>query len=217
MAADRSAPRPFASPAARRAADVLLAALIWRGNADVPLAVLGVRQIHPPGDWTAGIRIERDDRIAEEIVARPNRPVYLRSRVTDRPVDEIEGGVIRASQPHGAPAQLPAVPCPCVIAELTGTRDGIPPPCSPAGRQVVSVQKPARSKLSSGDADEDLVLHGWTSSPCGPPSSALTSAPTSALTSARNNIQSRRAGFSYLSTRDFKGSTRDFQGFLRDF
>ena len=102
----------------------------------------------------------RDDRVAEQVVElSPHGSVDLRSGIPDRPVHEIQLGIVRAGQPHRAAAQLPAVAQPGVVAELAGPRHRVPAPQLLAGGRVVGVEESARAELAAGDADEHLVFH----------------------------------------------------------
>ena len=107
----------------------------------------------------AGRRIERDHRTAEQVVALTHGAVVERTRIADRPIHQIEVGIVRAGQPGRAATQLPGIAGPGVVSEFAGTGNRREAPQARAGRRIVGVDEAADPELAAGDAGDDLVLH----------------------------------------------------------
>src|SRR5215217_5326765 len=56
----------------------------------------------------ARIRIERDQRVGEQVIARPHAAVDIRRRIAAAPVEKIKLGIVRAGDPGRATAALPS-------------------------------------------------------------------------------------------------------------
>ena len=89
----------------------------------------------------AGQRVERDGRVAEQVVAGPIAAVVVHARTADRHVDEaallIDGQRERPDVVAGA--ILPAVVAPGVVTDFAGPRDGVEVPQLLARARVVGV------------------------------------------------------------------------------
>ena len=107
----------------------------------------------------AGVGIERDDGIGEEVVAiSAHGAIGHRRRIADRPVERVELGIVGARQPRSAAAGLPAVAFPRVVAELSRAGNRVEPP-QPLAGHIVGVQESAQGVFAAGVPDDDLVLH----------------------------------------------------------
>ena len=107
----------------------------------------------------AGVGIQRDDRIGEQVVAvSAHRAIGHRRRIPDRPVERVELGIVGAGQPGAAAAGLPAVALPRVVAEFSRSRNRVESP-QPLPGHVVGVEETAERVFAAGVADDDLVLH----------------------------------------------------------
>ena len=107
----------------------------------------------------AGVRIEGDDRISEQVVEiAAHGSIDLRPGITDRPVEQVQRGVVRTRQPHRAATLFPAVAGPGVVPEFAGSGHGIPAPQAAAGGRLVRVEEPAGAEFAAADADDHLVF-----------------------------------------------------------
>ena len=72
----------------------------------------------------SGVRIERDNRVAVEIVHLASRhAIELGRGISDRPVHEVERGIEAAGQPRRTAAGLPALALPRVVAGFAWRRE----------------------------------------------------------------------------------------------
>ena len=115
------------------------------------------RVLKIPLDITAR-GIERKYRAGVEVVARSQVTVPVRRGVADRPVQQIELGIVGAGQPGRAAACLPAISAPGVAARLAGRRDRELAPESLARRGIVGIDEPADARLGATHPDNDLAV-----------------------------------------------------------
>src|SRR5205814_6075173 len=94
------------------------------------------------------------------MVALPAKgAIDLRARISNRPIQSVEAGVIRAGQPRGTGAILPTVPGPRIVTEFPRARNGVPPPYPFSGGGVVGVEKTARAEFPARHADDDFIFY----------------------------------------------------------
>src|SRR5262249_14525818 len=106
-----------------------------------------------------GVGVESHHRVAEEIVEiAAYRPVDLRRRVSNGPVNEVQVRVVRAGQPRRRAAGLPAFTFPRIVPELAGSGHGVELPERCAGCGVERLNESARCEFSAGNSGDDLVL-----------------------------------------------------------
>ena len=123
----------------------------------VPVVRVVRRELEVP-PALARRRIERDHGAGEQVVALAYRAVVERTRVADRPIQQIQLRVVRTGQPGRATAELPRIAGPRVVAELAGPGNRRKTPEPRAGRRIVRVDEAADPELAAGDAGDDLVL-----------------------------------------------------------
>ena len=102
----------------------------------------------------AGLQLQRDDRVVEQVVARPQFAAPLRHRVPGFEVHEPEVRVHRRRRPDGAAAVLPdvAVLRPGVVARFAGTRHDLEVPEVGAGFRV-EAERPAAGEVIAARDD----------------------------------------------------------------
>ena len=111
----------------------------------------------------AGLGVEADQRVREQVVAGTVAAVVVGDRRADGQVDVAQLGVGAHVRPHVGPARpLPRVVAPGLVAELAGLRDGVEDPLHLAGADVVAAHVPRRRllparALGDGRADDDGV------------------------------------------------------------
>ena len=110
----------------------------------------------------AGLRLDRDHRDAEQIVAGPHRAVEIGAGVARREVDETELGVDGRCLPDGRAAVFPRVVVggPRVVTDLAGARDRIERPAQLTGARVVRFDASAGSAVAARETrdDEPVVI-----------------------------------------------------------
>src|SRR5262249_10835020 len=108
----------------------------------------------------AGIRIERDHRVREEIVTiAAHGTINLSAWISDGPIECVQIGVIRTRKPRRSRAVFPTVAGPRIAAELAWLRNGIPAPHLLSGCGIVGIEKAARAEFTAGHADDDFVFN----------------------------------------------------------
>ena len=114
----------------------------------------------------AGLEVEGDEAVREEVVAQPVPAVVVVGRHLDRQVDHVQLGVDRHLGPHaGVAGVAPRVAFPGVVAELVAERDGVEDPLPLAGVDVVAADEALdvahRSRRAAGQvrrSDDDGVV-----------------------------------------------------------
>ena len=106
----------------------------------------------------AGVDVERDHRIAVEVVALAALAVVIRSGIAGAEVGEVQLGIVRRGDPDARSAARPRITRPRVVARLARPRNREEPPGALAGIRVVGVDEAAASVLAAGRADDHLVL-----------------------------------------------------------
>src|SRR5439155_12912365 len=104
------------------------------------------------------VRIERDDAVRIEIVARPLIRVPVRTGIADSPIHQIQIGIVRSGQPDRRTTVLPVVALPRLVARLVRARNRVEAPGFATGLRVICGDEAANSVLAAGDADDNLVL-----------------------------------------------------------
>ena len=104
-------------------------------------------------------RIERQDGVGVEVVARPVVGVPVRRGVAGGPVQELQVRIVGAGEPRGAAAGLPPVALPPGLeAGLTGRGNRVRAPHQLAGLRVVRVDEAADARFGPRHADDDLPV-----------------------------------------------------------
>src|SRR5207245_7222665 len=107
------------------------------------------------GERAGGVEIRVLAVLAAVRAADPPAP---RRRVGGAVVDEVEPRVVGADEPGGAPAGLPRLALPRLVARLAGARDRVGPPDLSAGLLVVRGNRAAHAVLAPGEARHHEVL-----------------------------------------------------------
>ena len=102
---------------------------VMRGELEVPPAL-------------AGVRVQGNHGIREQVVPQAHIAVPVRPRVAHAPVHEIQFGVVAGCDPDGGPASLPRVSGPSVVAELSRAWDRVEAPAALSGLYIEGVHKP---------------------------------------------------------------------------
>src|SRR4051794_34902751 len=89
----------------------------------------------------AGIRIERDHRTREQVVAGAYICVKVGAGITDGPVQRVGIGIVAACEPRGTAAMLPAFAFPCLVAELAWSGNRVEAPQPFACRGIIGVDE----------------------------------------------------------------------------
>ena len=100
----------------------------------------------------ARLRAQRDDARCVEVVTEALFAREVRTRIADRPVDEIELRIVRAGHPGGAAAVLERLADPGLRSFLAALRNRVPAPHALAGRRAIGIEKAARAFFAAGDA-----------------------------------------------------------------
>ena len=109
----------------------------------------------------ARLRLDRDHRDAEQVVAWAHRAVQIGAGVARREVDEPELGIDGRRLPDGRAAVLPRVVVarPSVVAEFAGARDRIERPHELAVARVVRLHAAAARAVAAREArDHEPVV-----------------------------------------------------------
>ena len=122
------------------------------------------RRLVVPDDL-AGVGVEGERAGGVEIgvlavlaAVRPADPAPPGRGVAGAVVDEVELRVVGADEPGGAPARLPRLALPRLVARLAGARDRVGPPDLAAGLLVVRGDRAAHAVLAPGEARHHEVL-----------------------------------------------------------
>ena len=107
----------------------------------------------------AGVRVERDERRGEEVVAFAIGAVVVGARVAGAIEDEILLGIVGPGHPdRSSAAQVRVTLRPGVAALFSRPGHGVEPPHLLAGLRVERFDETADAVLGAGDADDHLVL-----------------------------------------------------------
>ncbi len=106
----------------------------------------------------AGVGVESEDGVGIEVVPGPLVWIPVRPWIPSPPVRQIEGRIVGAGHPDRAPARLPGVSLPRVVAGLAGSGNGVKAPDFLAGARIMRSHEAADAELAAADADENLVL-----------------------------------------------------------
>ena len=109
-----------------------------------------VHELEVP-DALAGLGVEADQRVGEQVVAGAVPAVVVGHRRADRQVDVPELRVVAHVRPDVGPARpLPRLVAPGLVAELARLRDGVEDPLHLAGADVVAADMSRRRFLAAG-------------------------------------------------------------------
>src|SRR5262245_3908824 len=129
----------------------------------VPVVHVVRRELKVPAQ-AAEVRVESHDGAGVEIVASAVVAVVVGPGIAGAPVDKIEIRVVRAGNPGGAAAGLPAVPVPGLVAGLPRAGDRPPAPEAAARRDLVGIDKTPDAVFTAGHTDDHLVAdREWSS------------------------------------------------------
>src|SRR5262245_55239909 len=109
---------------------------------------------------TASVGIDGEERTRVEVVALAIAAVVIRIGVTRSPVNGVEVGIVRAGHPGAATSagELVGRIRPRVAARFAWAGNGVEAPDAFAGGGFVGIQEPASRIVSTGNANDDLVL-----------------------------------------------------------
>src|ERR1700687_4736965 len=107
----------------------------------------------------AVVRIQRDYRIGEQIVAFPHGPVPIRRWIARAPDDQVLLRIERTGHPSGTAPVLPSVTRPGFITLLAGPGNCPKPPAAFPALDVVSIQKATNPIFTTRDSSYHHVFH----------------------------------------------------------
>ena len=97
----------------------------------------------------ACVRIEREQRIAVEIVSRAPFTAIRGRRIACGPKNLVGHSVVGAGIPRGSAADLPRIALPGFMSGFARSRHGVEAPLALAGRGVISIDKPAHAVFTA--------------------------------------------------------------------
>src|SRR5579859_3879398 len=106
----------------------------------VMLVVLGELEI--PLEL-AGVRIQRQKRIAIQVIARAALSAIGRRRIPGGPERDVRCGIVGSGNPRRRPANFPGIPLPTFVTGLAGPRNGVEAPLAFAAVRVIGVDESA--------------------------------------------------------------------------
>src|SRR5207237_3756801 len=106
-----------------------------------------------------GVGVQRHHAIAVQIVSEPAIAVPIRRGISRTPEGEVGFGIVRPRIPDGSASGFPRIARPGFVARLARTGDRIEPPGLPAGLRVERDDAAASPPVSTGRADDYLVLY----------------------------------------------------------
>ena len=115
----------------------------------VPVHYVVRRELVMPSQ-RAGIRVERDERIAVKVVSQTTAAVVVGYGIADPPEGQVQLGVVASDLPDACTAGLPRIAGPRFVTRLARTRDGVETPDLTASGGVVC-----------GDQAADAVAGGF--------------------------------------------------------
>src|SRR2546428_4560124 len=125
----------------------------------IPIVAIVRRELKMPFSL-AGVWIQCDDRICEQVVAGSARgPVDLSSRVADCPIQRVQIGIERTGQPHRTSAVLPTVSRPRIVTKFAGTWNRMPSPHPLSRCRVIRIEKTGRAELAAANADDNFIFY----------------------------------------------------------
>ena len=146
-------------PVAVRLHDQVLVALIDHdghlGGVVVMLIMLGELKI--PFELSR-VWIQRQQRIAVEIVARASFPAIRRRRIAGGPKSSVGSGIVSPRDPRWRPSDFPGFAFPRFMSRLARTRDRVEAPFALAGRGIIRVNEAANSIFPARHTDEHEIL-----------------------------------------------------------
>src|ERR1700690_3269863 len=107
---------------------------------------------------SAGIGIERDDRIRIKIVALTLGVVEVRSGIADPPIGKVEIRIVGTGDPYRRAAVGPGISTPGLVSRLPGSRNRIKFPSFLACFRFVCGDKAANTILPASHPNQHLVL-----------------------------------------------------------
>ena len=118
------------------------------GQVEVPDVVVNRLEVPDP---LAGLEVEGDDAVREQVVAGPVPAVEVAGRHLHREVHVAQLGVDGHLAPYpGVPGVAPRIVQPGVVPEFVGARNGVEYPLPLAGPDVVAPDVPGRFLLRGG-------------------------------------------------------------------
>src|SRR6267378_8104298 len=104
------------------------------------------------------LRIESEQGITVEIVARAPLAAIRRRRIAGGPKNSIGRGIVSPRDPRGRASDFPRVAFPSFMSRLAGTRDGVEAPFAFACRGVVCINEAANPILPARHSDNPEIL-----------------------------------------------------------
>ncbi len=109
---------------------------------------------------SAGVGVEREDRVRVQVVALPLVAVVIGTGVAGRPVQQARVRIVGACQPGSGTSMLECLADPCFGSRFAAGRDRPEPPHAFAARRPVGIEKSAIAFIAARHAgDHQIVDH----------------------------------------------------------
>src|SRR5579872_5180685 len=129
-----------------------------RNLGGVPVVLIVFSELEIPVQLS-GVSVEREQRVAVEVIAGACLPTIGGCRISRRPENLIRGRVKRSRIPGRGAADFPRIAIPRFMTGLTRARNGVKAPLALAGGCIVSIDESPNAVLTSGNSKDNQIFH----------------------------------------------------------